>query len=165
MFENYLGMLKRMIRTPHKPLSQVCKRLEEQKDNTVFLKDSSSEFLVVYEKGGIVIKAIKYNNMYIAVRPDKESFILLPNKKIMAVRKIIQHENNEIQIFGSIFQNQENIFQSPIATSILSMYKVKDLSTFQFSANIHDVVTKCIAFPFVDGSNYRGAVGLLHINY
>lgn len=33
MFEDYLGQLKELIRTPNKPLAQVCKRLSENNEN------------------------------------------------------------------------------------------------------------------------------------
>lgn len=153
MFENYLGQIKKMIRTPNKPLSQVCKRLAEVKDNVTIIKDSySQEFSLIYEKCGLIIKAIKYKDMHIS-KLRKDSFILLSNGNIMSVKQIIKDQNSEIQFRGSVYQCTENLFNfSTISSSALYMYRVRNLSQFQFSATLNDLVTKCI-------------VGLLHINY
>lgn len=167
MFENYLGRLKKMIRTPNKPLSQVCKRLAEKKDSIISLKnyDSFNNFSIVYMKCGKAIKAVTYKNLYIATFPKKDSYVLLFNKKIMSVNKIVVDNENNVLLYGSVFQITETIFRySNIESTDLNMFKVRNLSSFQFSSALHEIVTKCIVFPYFD-SDFMGAVGLLHVNY
>lgn len=166
MFENYLGCLKKMIRTPNKPLAQVCKRIAEKKNCNKLLKNYNTSILsIVYEKRGDTIKAVNFKNMYIATKPKKESYILLSSKKIMSVNNIVKdNENNEILLYGSVFQVTENIFRHLIISSDLNMYQVKNLSSFQFSVTLNDIISKCIVFPLPE-SDYLGAVGLLHVNY
>lgn len=109
------------------------------------------------------VKGVYYKNMYISLSPEKESFLLLRSGIIMSVKEVIEN-TARITFSGPVFQHVEDIFECPVPSSNLNMYRIKKLGSFKFTASLDEIVTKCIGFPIAN-SDYCGAIGLLHSNY
>lgn len=163
VFENYLGKLKRMLRTPNRPLSQVCKRLLEQ--NSLKLRDSIE---VTTTKISNKIVALNVNHVTVSTSRDRESYILLKDNKVMKVLAIIE-EHDSFFFVGSLFLNVRNMFDDPPCSACLDTFKVSHLSTYQFKVSMDRFLTKCLLLPLLESDNNSikngstfMAIGMLH---
>lgn len=160
-FENHLGHLKRLLRTPNKPLQQVCKRLFE-KDDIIMKYKRNDKITKIYFKNSLLIKAVIYRNMEICTDNNADSYILLKNEKIMKVKEILEEENGDTFLKGYVFQHTCEAFFTPISSKLLNIFSVKNLGTYVFTVNIHEFQNKCMVFPI---ENSYFALSLLHLNW
>ena len=65
-FENYFGEIKNLIRSPHKPLQQICRRLHEISFSDVHLHKNAEISLMHFMQHttGPLLSGLKINNQY-----------------------------------------------------------------------------------------------------
>ena len=87
LFRKFLGKFEEKVRTPFKPLVQVCRRRDEQKqlgDNKPQLPEKVS---VETDKQGN-IKYLKFLNRFIVKTKRPDNCVILQSNKILYVTKI-----------------------------------------------------------------------------
>lgn len=104
-FENYMKILKRMLRKHEKPLQQIIKRYEE-----------------IINNDNIKFTSSKYNTFTIK-KPD--CFVLSTRGEIV---QIVDISSNSTTIVGRQFNSKEDLFEKPIRSSKLDIFIVNDLS-------------------------------------
>lgn len=121
-FESFLGNLKNKVRTSYKPLVQVCRRLDEQKqlgDNKPQLPEKVS---VETDKQGN-IKYLKFLNRFIVKTKRPDNCVILQSNKILYVTKIfILH--NTIFLTGIILVKFKSAYSYPLSSNDLNFFKV-----------------------------------------
>lgn len=98
--ESYIGLFKKIVKSPKKPLTQIVNRLSERESGKQ-LKIQKSHFLskcVIDDTAGLfnycendykIISSIKINNYTLkSVHPD--NLVLLKNSKIFIIEKIMR---------------------------------------------------------------------------
>ena len=86
-FENYLGKLKNLIRTAHRPLAQLCRRLSEQ--DFFFRKTTLPPLFQILKQRRNSIVAIKYKQFKITCS-SPDNAILLDDNSILTINRIFE---------------------------------------------------------------------------
>jgi hypothetical protein len=137
-YENYLGKLKRLIRSAKEPLKQLHRRLEEIEH---------AEKSIVPKSEKIHPDKIYFNNFVIKTKaPD--NFILTKQDDLIKVTEI-QVRNNQHKIKGLKFRRLKSAFSYPCESSKLDIYKVRATDTIDILCEVElcEIKFKCAAFP------------------
>lgn len=173
-FENSLGYVKSIIKSPTNPLSQIQRKLHifhtNNSTNNIplvypiskntkyslgqFIKSSESRFVFSF----VNIYGFKIN----ATHPD--NICLLSNGNIMVVKEIFslnqnKHKCDDIFLKGNIFTKIDDFFTYPIPSKDIGVYSVKNLDKNTVDISISIVEFKCILTVFNDKTL---AITLLH---
>ena len=174
MFENKLGQLKKLVRKPQQPIQQVLKRLDEQASFR-FEKAAQTSGLVakVEHTRGPLLPSIRGARQYKQLQFDKlrlsiragDNCIMMENGAPLLVKNIVKSSDNDaVTLLCTSFRVVTDAFMSPLPSSKLSIYKVKDeCSSLQsISLGNANAFCKCVCWPVgLDASSYL-IIPLLH---
>lgn len=128
-FENYLGFIKSLIRSPNKPLAQLVKRLSEQ--DSPFEYSRQLELKEEHTAGpnknisGTQYKILNFENNLINVKSSRNKYVFLKNEKLVKVLNIIKASaDGEIYL---IYQNvpiKGDLYSYPCSSKSLGIFKV-----------------------------------------
>ncbi|XP_067206952.1 uncharacterized protein [Linepithema humile] len=140
-FENSLGKIKKVLRTGHRPLAQLCRRMHESHFAN-FKKVTFPPSVTILRKGrterngSILVKKIKYKQVIITTKSPNNT-VLLNNKILMNIdaMHVPPNENDtRIVLTGTALRIIEPMFTYPCNSETLKMWKV-------------DVTSKRIIYP------------------
>ncbi|KAL4710477.1 hypothetical protein ACJJTC_008879 [Scirpophaga incertulas] len=78
-FENYLGALKNLVRSPNKPLQQIVKRLLEMESSQFVGMSSNDEFVSYpYESGPVPHEDVVQTKCLVIPNENDSSFVCFP---------------------------------------------------------------------------------------
>jgi len=174
MFENKLGQLKKLVRKPQQPIQQVLKRLNEQA-SLRFEKATQTSGLIakVEHTRGPLLPSIRGARQYKQLHFDKfmlsiragDNCIMMENGAPPLVKNIVNSsDSNDITLLCTSFRVVTDAFMSPLPSSKLSIYKVKDECSSLQSISLCDAnaICKCVCWPVgLDASSYL-IIPLLH---
>jgi len=153
-FENYLGQLKRLIRSGRAPLAQLCRRLAEQSvvEETMNRSDSCPLLYGIHSHGptcGIV--GVQYNKMQymgcVFCRNNvADCYALLKCGSIMKIVNIIDNEN--VFLIGQAFEEKTSFYRYPCDSQLLDVFKVNRLCKKAVVFHHSDIVRKCMVLPW-----------------
>lgn len=125
-FENLLGRIKRrLLRTPYRPLAQVCRRLHEENSRIKCNKKVLQTSFVILKTHQEKIEELKYKESKISVHPPN-NVVLLKDKTIFQIEKIINsNDESDVQLIGKIWKKEGSLFYDPIDSSSLSMFHLR----------------------------------------
>lgn len=158
-FENYLGQLKKLVRTPNKPLQQICRRLHEL-DNVSLDKSQSTAYepkLQFEHVNGPVLKnfqkqfkRVSLSNYILCTYSSSVSdSYCFTNEYVIQVENIVTNTNSEkITVIGKYFKHMSSFYQSPFESKLLNIYLVSDLSEEYKSCLLTDIKGKCFLMPY-----------------
>lgn len=172
-FENSLGFIKSIVKSPNNPISQIQRKLH------VFNTNSSNNIPLVYPLN----KSNKYSlgkplqtselrvvfsfvNIYgfriTSLHPN--NVCLLQNGDIIVVKEIFstrhsKYKCGDIFLKGNCFKETKNFFDYPISSKEIGIYNVQNLDENNIDIGIHMVEVKCILTKFYNDSI---AIALLH---
>ena len=133
-FENFLGIMKRRIRSGSQPLAQICRRLSEMKTNTFLQKSSISNR-----------KITKIQTLSIIIGDFKNSCVLLKDDSIGI---IIKQTGNKVVL--NKFVDKTPLLRKPLNTCFLNLFKVTK-RTKHISINQENIASKCFICPYMGG--------------
>lgn len=130
-FENRLYYIKRLLRNGNLPLSQVAKRISEVIQCEIDLmknvrSNSGIQFPILKKKDANgCFSRIDFSDFFLSVDTHNKWFLSNDNK-IVALQNA-QLINNKAVIYGRSVNNLENVFEIPIKSSHLHIYKSENL--------------------------------------
>ena len=130
-FENFLGIMKRRIRSGSHPLAQISRRLSEISSSTLSEK--------TFNKSS---KATKINKFSVIIGDMKNSCMLFSDDSVGIIVKQTQDT-----LHVKKFVKKYPLFEKPISTSFLNLYRVPD-KTKNVCKDKNDVKAKCFICPF-----------------
>jgi len=160
MYENYLGILKRLLHAPGRTMAQIVCRLMEQIANMPKELGKSDEITVSvpydlplslrhlgqgFEKISIPKKRIELCK--------KDSFFLSTEKKVVMVSNIIKSAETYL-VIGNCFEEQTNYFNYPVPSSVVGIYEVNKIRTINQTLTVNQIEKKCIVVP-IPSVNYK----------
>lgn len=165
-FENVLGEIKRLLRTPNKPLSQVCRRLYEK--DTLANKEvaiTNNEILTkVIENGKIYIKKIVWNFMTITTK-RRDNMVLLNNNIIMKINSMYCDEDNELLsnviIEGKVWTKYKLLYTYPCKSNLLKTWQLLKKSQGTRKYLLRNVSQKLVRLQPSKSSKFS-VIPLLH---
>ncbi|KAK5649730.1 hypothetical protein RI129_000759 [Pyrocoelia pectoralis] len=131
-FENFMKVLKKMVRKGDKPLQQIVHRLYENSIKTMNTVESNNGFSLSQEhfEGPLLnhyklsrqYKALKYNG-YIFKLNVSDSFIITKDTDIVKLSNITYY-NNEVKLVGQKFLTITDFFSVPCNSSLFNVFKI-----------------------------------------
>jgi len=143
-FENYMKNLKRMLRKHDKLLQQVVKRYEEQCPSNINDQNETKNKLNLTSKKP---------NCYILTKEDD----------VVQIDSIIKSNDNNLEaITGRMYLIKDDLFETPLQSSKIDIFLVKNLSENTKEWKISDIKNKLLFFEFENQQNIT--MSILH-NY
>lgn len=163
-FENFLGKIKRMIRGRSNPVSQLVRRVSEQKACPKIIKKNAlykKKLLIVNPvitcKTKVDIKSIILHGFELTTS-SPNNIVKLNSGDVFSIVRIKKKRHN-IFFHGFIFESITNAFKYPCNSTNIGIMKLGRLSKRKKVISIDDVLKKCVFFN--DGDECY-AVTLLH---
>lgn len=165
-FENYLGQIKKMIRTPHHPLSQVIRRLSEINSSVRIDKMQGKGTLRKEHKDGPVPTGFKNVSQFqeVVIGPSTinicrgaENCVKIGNS-VALVMNIVLSDDSTYIVYKE-YEQQDPFFDYPIISTDLGIFVVSNLSNDVQTKKLDDNIVKYAKLP------YKGkfiAIPLLH---
>lgn len=171
-FENELHFIKRELRTPNKPLQQICKRLSEKEnfDLSLIITKNEVQFISPYDfdynsnhrrnlpKNGKSFRKIKCERFIVSSCPSDSCF-LLENGDYVRVINIFNHEDKRILVFGQVYTKIKDLFDYPMKSSRLGIVRASDLASVISVFELSFISQKCVALPHKGG---MAVIPMLH---
>ncbi|XP_064473787.1 uncharacterized protein LOC135388280 [Ornithodoros turicata] len=159
-FENYLKDLKHVVRSPHKPLSQVVNRITEEREFCFKQHDDSKHITLKWEHdegplsaaadGAKQYKRIDLPCFCVCTNSDADCTVQLRNGSIVVVRNILEH-NGRIVILGSTFKSLSDFYRTPVASSLLGIHFANELCDALQCWDVDCITCKVVRFPISKG--------------
>jgi len=170
-FENYMKVLKNMLRQPNKPLEQVVKRFSECDNFNLNLNDThqSDNSLLIgpHNNGPLLVGCVNpqfntlvLDNYKIKCKVDADSYFSSKTNDIIKLINIA-HSNvtGSIVLIGRKFESKELFYDKPIQSSYFGIYTVKNLSKNLSTWTINDIQRKVMLLSM---NSISIAIPLLH---
>lgn len=172
-FENCLGQIKKLVRTPVDPLSQVSQRFSELEGGTdliarahpLFSIESKPESLSYsHERNTLNFKEIRYKNFKITCRKPN-NMVLLNTGKVCLIDQIRLIEKSgrptveNIEFAGRIYQVVDSAVTYPHQSTAIGVLRITSLYENQRIYCLAEIDVKCVHIS-IDDDEY--AVALLH---
>ncbi|XP_070152508.1 uncharacterized protein [Polyergus mexicanus] len=160
-FENYLGQIKNLIKSPNYPLQQIGRRLHEMNaalENNLpiiekqFIHAVEDNLTPLPEKFRSVFckqfKKFKHGDFTITTHSysSVNSYCLMKNNMLIQIQNVISLQ--EIFVVGKYFTSYDSLYKYPLDSKELNIYVVKNLTHESDIWPFHDILAKCIVFPF-----------------
>lgn len=162
-FENYLGALKNLVRSPNKPLQQIFKRLLEMESSQFVGISSNDEFLSYpYESGPVphegayeCYKKVTLNRYALCVNSYRKAdcYCFTKSRKVFKIYNILRSSNGNLLFYGREFLCYESFFDYPFSSTIIDIVNVRELSQLKLLP-IDFVQTKCLVIPHENDSSF-----------
>lgn len=164
-FENSLGYIKSIIKSPTNPLSQIQRKLHVFHTNNspnniplVYPLSKNTKYslgkVMESSKLKVVFSFVNIHGFKITATPP-DNICLLSDGNIMVVKEIFslkksKHKCNDLFLKGNIFNEVDDFFNYPISSKDIGVYYVKNINKNNVDININMVEFKCILTVFYD---------------
>lgn len=154
-FENFMQKVKKRIRKGEKTLSQLHRRIVEEKNcNSTVLRTLTMEepILVRKNKKQLLMECsasydkLMFPNFVISILKKADSYCYLRNSNIMLVT-FIGKRNNKPILIGKVLRNPKNFPNYPCVSSNVGIFIGNEWSNLQMVES-KNVVAKAMALPF-----------------
>lgn len=127
-FENFMKQIKRMVHAQHLPLQQVAKRLGEENVSAAMRSECIRVPIYSKQNGGSLKFMPEHSRSYCCIGTNAGDNCFITNEgtivKVCGIEKV-KNEENCYNVLCSSFDNKTDIFQHPLNSSKLQMFKVK----------------------------------------
>ncbi|KAK3910434.1 UPF0210 protein [Frankliniella fusca] len=158
-YENYLGVLKRLLRSGYKSLQQVYNRDSERNGHLCRPKEHVDENNALLSQahvreGGELLHGLQYQkielrDVTLALNQRDRCFVT-PDSDIILLSNIVQEDNGNIALIGRKFMHKENVYEIPIPSSHLGIWKVSALEDTRHAWDFAAFSRKCYLIPDAD---------------
>lgn len=173
-FENYLGQLKKLVRSPTKPLEQACRRLVEinlsPRDNFTQKLSFDCQLCGEHEDGPLLpllfackqFKQVVFNGFKLSGQKysKSNSYCITKEEKVIQIHNIISI-GSDINIVGMEFLSYDSLYTYPIDSKELCIFTVSNLSALR-SWPLNVVSGKCMLLHLPNSADTFVSFPLLH---
>lgn len=167
-FENHLKSLKKLVRSPNKPLQQIVRRLKEMESLKLYSFSSKITVSDQFYSGPLPEENVyecykkliyKKYTLYVAESREVDCYCLTKDKKVFKIHNILK--NHTLFIYGKEFLNYQPFFEYPFNSVAIDVMVVKNYSRFKLIP-VNDILTKCVVIHYND---YTLSIPMLHDYY
>lgn len=167
-FENFLGQMKKLLRSPSLPLQQIVRRISELQPASstrpapqvsCALKGPHNDGPVPPDFHGKKYKKCVMVNTILSTK-NADRCVRVSDGNIVLIENFLE-KDCIMTICGKAFTTVKNLYSSPLTSSDLSVYEAGELSLSYFLWNVNNVLQKCVCLPLQ--SNTFAIVPLLHM--
>lgn len=173
-FENYLGKLKTLVRSPNNPLQQLFRRLSEPNSinisennacNILYLSEHTAGPVILGNNKSHLYKTIllKETQLSIKCHSIANCYCITVDNKVIQIENIIRDTENKCFLIAREYMQYESLYSYPFESTDLQINIAQVLSELK-KYPLKNVVTKCLLFPFLKDSTSKKFVSfpLLH---
>lgn len=156
-FENYLGQLKSMIKSPNKPLQQIHRRIGELMSAEFTSINKNFGPLMEHNKGPLLdnVSGRQYKKLNLSLftltiheHSTADCYFLSKNSEVVQVLNIICKEEN-IWVIGKKFIHCNSTFYKyPFDSERLQIYILDRIDDKILFWTYKDIYNKCLIFPY-----------------
>lgn len=160
-FENYLGKIKKLIKTSDKPLKQLINRIVEERNIPVVdstLHCTFPSLMGQHDDGPLIpgctgpqYHEVHFRNFTITTS-ERDNCVVLNNGSIVVVKNFA-HNMNKLVVVGQKFNDVSNFFLQPCDSIDVGVYEAKNTSCLDCWP-IESVIVKAMKLPREDGGFY-----------
>ena len=148
-FENFLGKMKKKVRSGNKPLAQLAARIphiEQINNMPVKLTGLHSNGPLVGSSSCSQFNRLSKDRLVFDTKVA-DSFAMDKDGEVLKISNLIRLEDNAIHCVCNYFLKREPFFSNPIDSRLVSIYVVSVASEIQ-SIPLSHISCKVAAFPF-----------------
>lgn len=175
-FENYMQIIKHQIRKPGRPLKQLINRYNENPMFSLQNKNSSiptAKILALepHKKGPILnsvpcvtqFAKLKINDAILKIKSVSTAncYFISSSNEVVEIHNIVHTLDNKYVILGHTFKATD-WYDKPLKSSLLSVFKLGELSTSLNAFPIDKFKKKCLV---LETNNNKVAMPLIHSLY
>lgn len=162
-FENFMKSIKRMVRGPNNCLQQVAKRLGEKSGKN---KPIRKKYHIIYGKGKTIKSVPLTGNDQCCIGIESPDNCFFTKDGLIIVINLIEEDPvlaNVYKLGCKIFQSKTALFQSPLPSSRLEIFRVERLVNGGkiSSTRLH---RKCILIPDFQDNNVFICIPFCNMN-
>lgn len=159
-FENYLGEIKKTLKSPNKPLEQLFCRLTESNNVSLLINDTDAKnkcqmqhfngpVLTIGFKKIMQYKKIEHNNCVYTISGYSivNCYCLIRHHTVIKINNIIVNAEKEIFLVGQKFMSYKSFYVYPFESKDLDICVVGELLPEMELFPLSSVITKCMLFP------------------
>ncbi|VEN61549.1 unnamed protein product [Callosobruchus maculatus] len=170
-FENYLGQMKHLVRSYHKPLQQIYKRLMEMGNFDFNVSENKIDTSLEHNMGPTPchgkykqFQKLKYGNSSFSTYSHSEAncYFLKGNVVIRVYNILVEQDNSNIFLYGKQFSNYSSLYTYPFDSNLINISVVSLLSSDLNLYSISDISCKCILIPLNSGTAKWASLPLIH---
>ncbi|XP_043463669.1 uncharacterized protein LOC122499400 [Leptopilina heterotoma] len=140
-FENFLGKLTSLLRTPHRPLAQICRRVHELQSIDPPKPQKPYKIQILKSVDTEILK-LRYKE-YTLTTESPDNVVLLKDGSIFEI-KCINKINEGMEIQGNIWKIKESLFMYPTDSKDLHIFQLDSRSNQLSTFDINFVKTKMV---------------------
>lgn len=162
-FENFMRVLKSLLRKSEEPLQQLSRRYSEKlncsinKDFRLSFNCPAQELCSLHYDGPLVedctnpqYKEIRFPGYTFRVNDGANDCCGLENGKIVRIKNIaFCNTRHQVVIIGKEYRKREELFTSPCLSSLIDIHVVGKLSALKVFP-VTDICMKFVALPFLE---------------
>lgn len=156
-FENSFSKIKDLVRSSHKPLQQIVRRLHEICSLNLDSEEQSSSLLMEHTMGPLsnelnTVKQFKkmlYENSTFCINSYSaaNSYFISKNSKTVQIENIVSTSEGEVMIIGKEYESYHSLYEYPFDSRLLNIYVVDKLSEISKTWHARDIASKAMIFP------------------
>ena len=151
-FESHLGALRNLIRTPYRPVAQVCRRLQERKTFDIKRPVIPLPFNIIKSEttnlntNCIFVFKLNVKGIFTITTVEPNNTVLLVDKTVVRINNIFYFPNepHKIKIQGNALRKVHNVYSYPAGSSKLSIWEARRFSSVEQIFNLESIKHKCI---------------------
>jgi len=165
-YENKLKELKKLVRKPSCPLPQVIRRLSEERtafseicaaseDRALCKREHNDGPLPVGYHGAIQFGQLNAKSYNININRSSDCCVFVRNIGPVKAVNILSY-CGAVYIVYKRFQQVSDLFESPLSSSCLEIYKVRGFAPKLYVCAFDDLLSKCLLLPLSATSDATG---------
>lgn len=154
-FENYLGKIKRLVRSGYRPLAQICRRLFEYRllKKTKPVVPPKIQILKRCSRDRTRIVKMKYLDYTLTTKRPNNT-VLLNNGKCFLIEEIRSFEQNleETVLVGKVWKKKESLYTHPFDSSRMKTWILhQNPRTTRIEVLLTSITDKMMTLEFQSG--------------
>ena len=161
-FENLLGQVKRLVRSPHLPLQQVINRICERQSCNIkqvsqpqpsfpcLKRVMHTDFCVPNFEGAVFYSCLQTKDYTLKLN-DSDSCVELIDNNIGRIQYIFLH-SDVICVVLRLYDTVECFYSYPLKSDLINVVCLRNLSTNLNIYKISDIKNKCYCMPMQNES-------------
>ncbi|KAK3918596.1 Halomucin [Frankliniella fusca] len=154
-YENYLGVMKRLLRSGYMSLQQVFNRDSERNGHLTLEEPVNDDNIVLsgvhVREGGELVDGVQYTKLQFRritlALNERDSYFMTSDSEIVSLSNIVQQHDGNIVFIGRKFNRKENAYEFPLQSSLLGIWKVSELHHIRHVWNFNAFSRKCYVMP------------------
>lgn len=173
-FESNFSDFKTYIRSPHKPLQQIVRRIQEQTHSDKIICDNKNDLKPhMQHVSGPVLNSLNISQQFRKVNfkgfllstnnyAQADSYFISKESILVQIQNIVVDRENNTLIIGKKFNSHDSYYKYPFASSYLDIFLVCGLSEILDVWSFKDIKAKAMVIPSENSPDHWVCFPLVH---